>query len=65
MCMAFSGRCLLSNYLTDAAATTGLRTALPLEIHVVEEKRPGRFFPVEENGGVPVQFAGYEHARPS
>lgn len=51
MCMAFSGRCLLSNYLTGRSGNHG-DCAQPCrwKYHVVEEKRPGRFFPVEENG---------------
>lgn len=50
MCMAFSGRCLISNYLTGRDANHG-ECAQPCrwKYHVMEEKRPGRFFPVEES----------------
>jgi putative protease len=50
MCMAFSGRCLLSNYLTGRDANHG-ECAQPCrwKYGVVEEKRPGRFFPVEQS----------------
>ncbi|KFJ05458.1 peptidase U32 family protein [Bifidobacterium tsurumiense] len=50
MCMAFSGRCLISNYMTGRDGNHG-DCAQPCrwKYHVVEEKRPGQFFPVEEN----------------
>jgi putative protease len=52
-CMAYSGRCLLSNYMTGRGANQGA-CAQPCRwrYHVVEEKRPGEFFPVceDENG---------------
>lgn len=50
MCMAFSGRCLISNYMNGRDANHG-ECSQPCrwKYHVVEEKRPGQFFPVEEN----------------
>lgn len=52
-CMAYSGRCLLSNYMTGRGANQGA-CAQPCRwrYHVVEEKRPGEYFPVceDENG---------------
>ncbi|MDO4913069.1 MAG: U32 family peptidase [Bifidobacteriaceae bacterium] len=50
MCMAFSGRCLISNYMTGRDANHG-ECSQPCrwKYHVVEEKRPGQFFPIEEN----------------
>ncbi len=50
MCMAISGRCLISDYLTGRSATNGhctqpCRWSYTLE----EEKRPGVHFPVEED----------------
>ncbi|MHC1746901.1 MAG: U32 family peptidase [Cellulosilyticaceae bacterium] len=50
MCMAYSGRCLLSNYLTHRDANHG-ECAQPCRwrYHVVEETRPGEYMPVEEN----------------
>ncbi|MBM7854043.1 putative protease [Desulfohalotomaculum tongense] len=53
MCMAYSGRCLLSSYLTGRDANRG-DCAQPCrwKYHLVEEKRPGQYFPVleEERG---------------
>jgi putative protease len=52
MCMAFSGRCLLSNYLTGRDANGG-DCAQPCrwKYHLTEEKRPGQYFEVIEDGG--------------
>ncbi len=53
MCMAISGRCLLSNYMTGRDANRGT-CAQPCRWNysLMEEKRPGEFFPVfeDENG---------------
>ncbi|MDF7664311.1 U32 family peptidase [Bifidobacterium sp. ESL0763] len=50
MCMAFSGRCLISNYMNGRDANHG-ECSQPCrwKYSVVERKRPGQFFPVEEN----------------
>ena len=50
MCVSFSGRCLLSNYMTGRDASRGA-CAQPCRYHyaLVEEKRPGEFFPIEED----------------
>ncbi|WP_088226215.1 U32 family peptidase [Desulfosporosinus sp. FKB] len=50
MCMSYSGRCLLSNYLTGRDANRGECTQ-PCRwgYALVEEKRPGEVFPVEED----------------
>ncbi|MGI6574554.1 MAG: peptidase U32 family protein [bacterium] len=50
MCMAYSGRCLLSMYLTGRDANRG-DCAQPCRwgYNVVEEKRPGEYFPLEED----------------
>lgn len=50
MCMSFSGRCLISNYLTGRDANRG-ECAQPCRwgYHLVEEKRPGQYFPVFED----------------
>lgn len=50
MCMAYSGRCLLSNYMTHRDANRGA-CAQPCrwKYNVVEEKRPGEYMPVEED----------------
>ncbi len=49
MCMSYSGRCLLSNYMTHRDANRG-ECAQPCrwKYHVVEETRPGEYMPVEE-----------------
>jgi putative protease len=49
MCVSFSGRCLLSAYLTGRDANRGA-CAQPCrwKYHLMEETRPGQFFPVEE-----------------
>jgi len=50
MCMAYSGRCLISNYLTGRDANRGHCTQ-PCRwgYGVVEETRPGQVFPLEED----------------
>lgn len=79
MCMAVSGRCLISSYLTGRSGNKGhctqpcrwsyqlgtdapgvasfkgdagiaAREAEPVEFLLEEEKRPGEFFPIEEDG---------------
>ena len=52
MCVSFSGRCLLSNYLTGRDANRG-ECAQPCrwKYHLVEEKRPGQYFEISEDGG--------------
>ena len=51
MCMSVSGRCVISNYLTGRDANHG-ECAQPCrwKYHLVEEKRPGEYFSVEEDG---------------
>jgi len=50
MCMAYSGRCAISSYLTGREANRGHCTQpCRWEYHLVEEKRPGEFFRVEED----------------
>ena len=51
MCVSYSGRCLLSNYMTGRDAQRGM-CAQPCRYKyaLVEEKRPGEYFPIfEEN----------------
>lgn len=50
MCVSFSGRCLLSQYLVSRDANRG-ECAQPCRwgYHLVEEKRPNEFFPVFED----------------
>ena len=50
MCMAYSGRCLLSNYFTGRDANRGACThPCRWKYAVVEETRPGEYMPVYEN----------------
>ena len=53
MCMSFSGRCILSDYMVGRDANRG-DCAQPCrwKYHLMEETRPGQYFPVnqEENG---------------
>lgn len=50
LCISYSGRCMLSNYLTDRDANSG-NCSHPCRYNyaLTEEKRPGQFFPVEED----------------
>lgn len=52
MCVSFSGRCLLSNYMTGRDANRG-QCAQPCrwKYHLVEETRPGQYFEISEDGG--------------
>ena len=52
MCVSFSGRCLLSNYLAGRDANHGA-CAQPCrwKYALMEEKRPGEYFPIEEDDG--------------
>ena len=52
MCVSYSGRCLLSNYMTGRDSSRGA-CAQPCRYQyaLMEEKRPGEYFPIfEENG---------------
>ncbi len=50
MCISYSGRCLLSNYMTGRDANMGdCAQACRWKYHLVEEKRPGEYFPVFED----------------
>ncbi len=50
MCISYSGRCLLSSYFTGRDANQGACThPCRWKYAVMEEKRPGEFFPVYEN----------------
>ncbi|NTU90147.1 MAG: U32 family peptidase [Actinobacteria bacterium] len=51
MCMAYSGRCLISNYLTHRDANRGNCTQpCRWKYTLQEETRPGVYFPIEEDG---------------
>ena len=50
MCISYSGRCLLSNYMTGRDSNRGA-CAQPCryKYYLMEEKRPGQYFPVVED----------------
>lgn len=50
MCISYSGRCLLSNFMIDRDANRG-QCAHPCrwKYRLVEEQRPGEYYPVEED----------------
>lgn len=50
LCISYSGRCMLSSYMTGRDANQG-NCAHPCRYSyaLVEEKRPGQYFPVEED----------------
>ncbi|MBQ4094016.1 MAG: U32 family peptidase [Oscillospiraceae bacterium] len=52
MCMAYSGRCLISSYLASRSGNRG-ECAQPCRwsYTLLEEKRPGEYFPIEEDEG--------------
>ena len=50
MCISYSGRCLLSNFMIERDANRGL-CAHPCrwKYALVEEQRPGQYYPIEED----------------
>lgn len=50
MCMSFSGRCMLSDYMAGRSSNRG-DCAQPCRwnYHIMEERRPGEYLPVFEN----------------
>lgn len=50
MCVSYSGRCLISHYMTGRSANLGA-CAHPCryKYSLVEEKRPGEYYPIEED----------------
>jgi putative protease len=50
MCISYSGRCLLSNYMVHRDANKGdCAQSCRWKYHLVEEQRPGEYFPVVED----------------
>jgi len=51
MCISYSGRCLLSNFMIERDANRGM-CAHPCrwKYALVEEQRPGQYYPIEEDG---------------
>lgn len=51
MCISYSGRCLMSNYFTGRDANRGnCAQACRWRYALMEETRPGQYYPVEEDG---------------
>lgn len=61
MCMAYSGRCLISSYLTGRSGNRGDCTQ-PCRwmYNVVEQKRPGQNFTVVEEDGASAIFSSHD-----
>jgi U32 family peptidase len=52
MCMAYSGRCLLSNFMSNRDANEGMCShscRWNYKVYLEEELRPGEFIPIEED----------------
>lgn len=50
MCIAYSGRCLLSSYMAQRSSNQGMCCQpCRFKYAVVEEKRPGQFYDIEED----------------
>ena len=50
MCVAYSGRCLISNYMIKRDANKGIcGNVCRYKYHLVEETRPGEYYPVIED----------------
>ena len=61
MCMAYSGRCMMSAYLTGRSANRGDCTqSCRWRYHIVEQTRPGEFFPVEETENGTTLLSSYD-----
>ena len=61
MCMAVSGRCILSSYLTGRSGNRG-ECAQPCRWNwaLTEEKRPGEYFPVVEEDGYTALLSSHD-----
>lgn len=52
MCISYSGRCLLSSYMTGRDSNRGTcAQSCRWKYNLVEETRPGEYFPIEEDEG--------------
>lgn len=50
MCISYSGRCLLSNYMAGRDSNRGeCAQSCRWSYNLVEEKRPGKYYPIEED----------------
>ncbi len=61
MCMSYSGRCMLSDHLTGRGGNRGA-CAQPCrwEYALVEKKRPGEYWPIEEDGRGTYLLSAYD-----
>ncbi|MCR5041119.1 MAG: U32 family peptidase [Clostridia bacterium] len=61
MCMAYSGRCLISSYLNDRSANRG-ECSQPCrwEYALCEKKRGGTYFPIEEENGYSMLLSSHD-----
>ena len=61
MCMAFSGRCILSSFLANRSGNRG-ECSQPCRWNyaLTEEKRPGEFFPIEEENGFTTVLSSHD-----
>ena len=61
MCMAYSGRCLISSYLNGRSGNRGECTQpCRWSYYLMEEKRPGEYFKLEENGGASAILSSHD-----
>ncbi len=61
MCMSYSGRCMISAYLTGRSANRGACTqSCRWKYHLMEESRPGEYFPVEEDDQGTTIFSSFD-----
>ena len=61
MCMSYSGRCMISAYLTGRSANRGACTqSCRWKYHLMEETRPGEYFPVEEDENGTTIFSSFD-----
>ena len=61
MCMSYSGRCMISAYLTGRSANRGAcAQSCRWKYHLMEEKRPGVYFPVEEDEQGTTIFSSFD-----
>ena len=61
MCMSYSGRCMISAYLTGRSANKGACTqSCRWKYHLMEESRPGEYFPVVEDEDGTTIFSSFD-----
>lgn len=61
MCMAFSGRCLISSYFNNRSGNRGECTQpCRWSYYLVEQKRPEEYLEVEESGGVSAVLSSHD-----